>query len=52
MNENNSDAIRLCKEIFFNDKEWSEITILLEGFESDVVKVRESFISRVMEKTK
>jgi len=49
---NNSEAVELCKTIFINDEECSEINQSLELFNEDVEAARQSFINRVMEKTK
>ena len=50
--DSNSEAIELCKAVFFNESEWLEIEQLLGMFNEDVEAAKDSFIERVMSKTK
>ena len=49
---NDKDAVQLCKELYFNEKEWKEIIDMLQLFDSDVERAEKDFMSRVMAKTK
>uniref|UniRef100_UPI00404877C0 hypothetical protein n=1 Tax=Algoriphagus sp. TaxID=1872435 RepID=UPI00404877C0 len=49
---NDESAVQLCKELYFNEKEWKEIIDMLQLFDSDVERAEKDFMSRVMAKTK
>lgn len=49
---NDERAVQLCKELYFNEKEWKEIIDMLQLFDSDVERAEKDFMSRVMAKTK
>ena len=52
MKRNDESAVQLCKELYFNEKEWKEIIDMLQLFDSDVERAEKDFMSRVMAKTK